>query len=135
MSAPRGARIPKSDELLFRQVHPTFVHDGVPTSQAFRPTPKDKELLSCQRQSKIASPSESYRVSVEKGAASAGVMAVSIVEVEDRGLGAYDDEETAPIPDPAHAVIDFRNLSGGAAEKHSKALKAKAVSRDWLFRP
>jgi hypothetical protein len=28
------------DELLFRQVHPSFVRNGRPSSQAFRPMPK-----------------------------------------------------------------------------------------------
>jgi len=29
------------DELLFRQVHPSFIRDGRPSGQAFRPTKKD----------------------------------------------------------------------------------------------
>ena len=33
------------DEVLFRQVHPAFVRDGRPSSQAFRPTPKDEGSL------------------------------------------------------------------------------------------
>jgi hypothetical protein len=31
---------------LLRQVHPSFVQAGRVTSQAFRPTPKDRSLLS-----------------------------------------------------------------------------------------
>ena len=35
-----------SETLFLRQIHPTFVQNGRPTSQAFRPTPKDENQLS-----------------------------------------------------------------------------------------
>jgi len=31
---------------VLRQIHPGFVQDGRPSSQAFRPTPKDEQKLS-----------------------------------------------------------------------------------------
>jgi hypothetical protein len=39
----------EDDEILFRQVHPSFVRDGRPSSQAFRPTRKDDGKLSVAR--------------------------------------------------------------------------------------
>lgn len=37
------------DELLYRQVHPGFVDDGIPSAQAFAPTKKDEGKLSIAR--------------------------------------------------------------------------------------
>jgi len=34
------------ETLVHRQIHPSFVQAGFPTSQAFRPTPKDESKLS-----------------------------------------------------------------------------------------
>ena len=34
------------ETLLLRQVHPSFLQDGVVSSQVFRPTPKDECKLS-----------------------------------------------------------------------------------------
>ena len=36
-------------EVLFRQIHPTFVVDGYPSSQPFQPTEKDDNKLSVDR--------------------------------------------------------------------------------------
>jgi hypothetical protein len=47
------------EELLFRQVHPSFVRDGRPSSQAFRPTPKDDRKLSVARGA-LTTPAASY---------------------------------------------------------------------------
>lgn len=64
------------DELLFRQVHPSFVRDGRPSSQAFRPTLKDVAKLSVARAS-MTTARDSYDLDVStRGHASAGVWAV-----------------------------------------------------------
>jgi hypothetical protein len=39
-------RLDDADELLYRQVHPQWIVDGEPSSQAFKPTKKDEGMLS-----------------------------------------------------------------------------------------
>lgn len=39
--------IVNSDEILMRQIHPTFIQDGRITSSVFEPMKKDKSHLSC----------------------------------------------------------------------------------------
>jgi hypothetical protein len=39
-------RLDDADELLYRQVHPQWIVDGEPSSQAFKPTRKDEGMLS-----------------------------------------------------------------------------------------
>jgi hypothetical protein len=50
----------QSDTLLLRQIHPGFIQNGRVTSQAFRPTPKDKKKLSVYDGDKI-DPEAAYR--------------------------------------------------------------------------
>ena len=47
--APPDVRLEGVGELLYRQVHPTCIEDGVPSSQVFAPTRKDKGKLSIAR--------------------------------------------------------------------------------------
>lgn len=119
-------------ELLHRQVHPSFIRDGRPTSAAFRPTPKDGGELSVSRGS-ILSPQEAHQAYVASGPASAGVWSVSVGEVEAAGLHAYEDK----LPDaPAHAVIDFKPLaSNGMRDRTADLLKRAALARCVLFQP
>jgi hypothetical protein len=45
-----GERLTDEDEILFRQIHPSFVEkDGHPSSQPFHPTDKDYNKLSADR--------------------------------------------------------------------------------------
>ena len=53
--------IVNSDEILMRQIHPTFIQDGRITSSVFEPMKKDKGHLSCTAKSKITE-EEAYRV-------------------------------------------------------------------------
>lgn len=61
-SSRAGGEVPldDSDELLYRQVHPSWVQDGVPTSQAFGPTKKDEGKLSVDRGS-LTTAKDSFR--------------------------------------------------------------------------
>ena len=57
---PRYELLADDSEVLFRQVHPKWVHDGVPSSQAFAPTKKDEGMLSITRGS-LATAEATYR--------------------------------------------------------------------------
>jgi hypothetical protein len=120
-----------ADTLLLRQVHPSFLQNGRPSSQAFRPTPKDKYKLSVYDGDQIEPKAcwEHYAVTLQLQ--SSGVMAVTIAECAAIELAAAPDPESFP----EHCQIDFSGLTDGIVEKKAKQLKANATHRDWLFQP
>jgi len=121
-----GTRLEDPDELLHRQVHPSFVQEGRVTSAAFRPTKKDEGQLSVDRGS-LATPVESYeRHTVSKGLQSAGTWSLSVGECDGEDLPSYEDSEE---DNPAHSLIDFRDLSRNQRKKKAKKLKQHAVKR------
>lgn len=116
--------------LLLRQVHPSFVQDGRPSSQAFRPTPKDEQKLSVYDGDQITPAHAWEHYSNKLGMQSCGVMAVTLAECSALELPVTPD----PEPFPEHALIDFSALGKSATEKKAKLLKAKAETRGWLYR-
>jgi hypothetical protein len=135
MTHELGPPITPDDALLHRQVHPSFIDDGQPTSQAFRPTPKDSGLLSVSDGSKTTAES-AYKLHVyQRDLRSFGVWSVTVAESGAAGLKAFSDPLSTPVPDPAHAVIDFQGLSSGKVEAQSKRLKRDAVARGCQYRP
>jgi len=114
--------------MLLRQVHPSWVQQGRVTSQAFRPTPKDKHMLSVY-DGDMTTPADSWtHFCGTLGFQSIGVMAVTVGECSTLELPARSD----PEPFPEHAVIDFSDLTENLIEKKGKRLKAMASSRGWL---
>ena len=123
------------DELLYRQINPGFVHDSRVTSQAFRPTPKDEGQLSVSVSS-LTSPQGAYELyTAQRQLESAGVMAISQAECSELGLPVVPDPLTAPVNDPAHALVDFRQSGKSQIEKKSKKLGRKANARGWVYLP
>jgi hypothetical protein len=118
------------DTLLLRQIHPSFVQLGRPTSQAFRPTPKDEHLLSVDDGSRIHPQASWERFTKVQGCRSSGVMAVTKAECSGQELPVIEDG----IPFPEHCAIDFSNLTKSLVEKKAKALARYAIDRDWLFK-
>lgn len=119
-----------SDTLLLRQIHPSFVQNGRPTSQAFRPAPKDECFLSVDDGSKISPRASWERFTKTPECRSAGVMAVTYSECSEQGLPVIADGD----PFPEHCSIDFSNLTKGTVEKKAKILVRRAAERDWLFK-
>lgn len=119
-----------SETLLLRQIHPSFVQDGRPTSQAFRPTPKDECLLSVEDGSKIQPRDSWERFIIGPDCRSAGVMAVSNAECSEHELPIIEDGK----PFPEHCSIDFSGLPKKSVEKKAKVLAKYAVQRDWLHK-
>jgi len=75
---------------------------------------------------------------VAHGGESSGVMAVSMSECAELGLGAYHDRipDGAPFgPDPAHALVDFRDWRDREIRQAAKALRHRAGERGWLVGP
>jgi hypothetical protein len=120
------------DECLYRQVHPSWVVDGVPSSQAFKPTKKDEGMLSVALGSKTTPEGSYAHHTQELGQASAGTWAVTVHETTGAGLCSY----AQPLEDsPAHGFIDFREFSRGQTETKAKLLLGRARARGRLHPP
>jgi hypothetical protein len=120
-----------SETLLLRQIHPGFVQNGRPTSQAFRPTPKDENQLSVYNGALIAPKASWHHYTETLSFESAGVMALSHAECLGERLHVIEDK----VPFPEHCSIDFSGLKKSEVDKTSKKLAAFAKARDWLFLP
>jgi len=118
-----------STTLLYRQVNPSWVQAGRVTSQAFRPTPKDKDLLSMYDGSLIGPEVAWAHFTEQLRCASVGVVAVSVAECSEVELEARPD----PAPFPEHAVIDFTGKSTSQRRKCAELLRSKSDARGWLF--
>lgn len=114
--------------LLLRQIHPSFMKLGRPTSAAFRPTPKDEFELSVYDGDQIT-PRAAHAHYCSQKCDSAGVMAVTVSECSALELSARPD----PTPFPEHAVIDFKGLGTNQCEKKGKKLRDMAVQRGWMY--
>ena len=114
--------------LLLRQIHPAFVEHGRPTSQAFRPTPKDNGELSVYDGDLISAEKSWMHYTERLELQSAGVLAVTVAECRTLELNVRPD----PEPFREHAVIVF--AESGQRGK-AKLLKKKAIERGWLYKP
>lgn len=124
-------RLSDGSELLFRHVHPSWLRDGEPTSQAFKPTPTDSGRLSVARGALTIAAAAFHLYTVDLKRAAAGTWAVSVAEVEEGvvGLSAHADPIEGPVPDPAHAFVDFEGRARKESETKAKLLLAAARAR------
>ena len=122
-----------SETLLHRMVHPTWLQNGLPTSQTFRPTPKDAGRLSVYDGSQIsARDAWLHFIGVSPGERPpVGVVAVSVEECLHSGLPVVPD----PATFPGHTLIDFTGLSKNQIKRKAGGLKDAANTRGWQFRP
>ena len=116
--------------LVYRQIHPSFVQAGFPTSQAFRPTPKDESKLSVYDGDQITAENAFQHYINDLNLSSVGVMGLTVSECAEESLTVLPD----PAPFAEHAVIDFSGLSDKDCRNKSKKLQSKAVHRGWLHR-
>jgi hypothetical protein len=115
--------------VLLRQIHPNFVQNGRPTSQAFRPTPKDEEKLSAYDGDQITAEASFQHYTTMRNLASIGAMGLTVAECLAESLPSRPD----PLPDcPEHSVVDFAGFTDKDCHRKSKKLQAKAMERGWL---
>lgn len=126
----RRTRLTDPDEVLFRQVHPSWVDDGVPTSQAFTPTPKDEGELSIALGSLTTAEAAFKHHTTVLKFASAGTWAVTVGEADDAGLESFDDDQPDLL---AHGFVDFRGLGRKEAKRRGMLLAASARARGRLY--
>jgi phage baseplate assembly protein gpV len=116
--------------VLLRQIHPTFMKEGEPSSQAFRPTPKDHDLLSFEDGDRISA-CDAWQRYTGNGGTSDGVLGVSADECRREGL----DVEADGVGVPEHVSVHFGGKTTGQRKQIAKRLRDRAVLRGWLFRP
>lgn len=126
------------NNLLLRQVHPSFIQaDKISsqvfsiTSQVFKPTPKDVNKLSVYNGEKYF-PQESHThfTGIDSSYKSVGVVAVTVQECNNEELNCEENN----IPFDGHSFIDFAALSGNQVEKKAKKLRNYAMERGWLYK-
>jgi hypothetical protein len=139
MCTKRGAQI-GDDETFYRNVNPSWIEDGQPSSQAFRPGSGDEGCVSTHRASLITA-AGSHTLFTDPspggfGRASAGVWSILANEVKIEKLTTWSDPEDATATTPpnlAHAVIDMHGIDDKACRKIGKRLKQFAISRGRIF--
>jgi hypothetical protein len=135
--------IPLDDEqeVLFRQIHPSFMQGDevssipfAPTSQAFAPTAKDGGYLSVDRSSKTSA-AESFKLFNGNGSSSAAVYGLTVGEFSVESISCVDDPIEASdgrAANLAHAVADYTPHAAGQQKNKAKRLKQKAIVRGRL---
>lgn len=119
-----------NEALLYRQVNPQFMADGLPTSQAFKPFPGDVGKLSVYDGDLITAEGSYTHWTGMLGNKSAGVWGVTVAEVTSKDLSAAPDPL---VNNPGHALIDFGNHTGNnALRRKAKELLELAVARGCL---
>jgi hypothetical protein len=131
------AKLDESDEVLFRQIHPLSLDDGVPQSDRFRPRKIDRNCLSTDR-STLTTAAASHALYVSTGSESGAVFGVTINEFAAEVITCHPDpvKDDPKFPDnPAHAYADFSAHDNGKQKLIGKRLRALAVARGCLFKP
>jgi len=129
----------KPDDLVYRQVHPSHASAGIPSSQAFNPTPKDQGKLSVDDSGLVTAQDSWSYFTGNLGFQSAGTWAVSFEEIEaPGGLVLLRDPLSAPEDasknNPAHCLIDFGALATkGEQKRRAQHLAIKASARGCQF--
>ncbi len=120
-----------SQTLLLRQIHPNFAQDGRVTSQAFTPTPKDRQSLSVYDGDQITARDAWDHYVDRLNYGSMGVMAVSVLECGEQQLSVKSD----PDPFPQHCIIIFGDLAKHSVRNTAKRLAEFANKRGWQYGP
>lgn len=121
-------------EVMFRQIHPNYLQGGEPTSDRFRPTASDDNLLSVDRSS-ITSAEMSHALYTGTGKRSAAVFGLSVGEFNDESVTCVEDPIACTPDTPAnaaHALADFTAHDLKKQKVVAKRLKSLAIKRGCL---
>lgn len=124
----------EAPEMLFRQIHPDLLQDGVIASSTFLPKTNDEGKLSVDRSS-MTTAKASFDLYTGNGLASVAVCGVTVGEFGKEGLRCHPD----PIPatatlkaNPAHAYADFNGVGTSQRRKMAQRLRTVAARRGIL---
>jgi hypothetical protein len=127
-------------DLLFRQIHPAHVKNGL-SSGAFRPTPMDEDQLSvdCGNLTTAEAAFELHKLKTKINSSgdvefleTAGTWAFDRADCAAEGLAVNPDPIEAVVNQPdnlAHHLVDFSSIAGASKKKNdavSKRLRRQA---------
>jgi hypothetical protein len=117
---PLGPPITDPTVEVHRQIHPVhWKQEGRPSSQNFKPMPKDDGLLSLA-DGRLRTAEDAHRFAVEvQGLDSIGSWTLPVRAFNDHAVTVNEDSSAA---DPAHAVADYRGLTRGQERLLATAL-------------
>lgn len=124
-------KLTNAGEVLFRQIHPSFVENGVPSSQPFKPTEKDQNQLSLDRSS-LTTAAKSHALYLESGLSSEAVFGLTVGEFTSETINCQSDPLKGPPANPAHTLADYSAFTGNQQKNIAKRLKLKALARGRL---
>lgn len=116
------------ETLLLRQVNPSWMQEGRPSSQTFMPTGKDEGLLSTYDGDLIDPERAWEHFTVCLGRSSCGVLGVEVGECSSIELNVRSD----PDEFQEHVVIDFNGFGTKEIRRKASWLKGQALSRGWM---
>jgi hypothetical protein len=116
------------DTMLHRQVNSSWIQNGRPSSQTFRPTPKDKFRLSLYNGELIDAES-SWKHFTNAGHDSVGVLSLVVREFAAEEIACHSSPEVFP----EHAHADYSGLTEGQMRGKGKRLLQVALNRGWQY--
>lgn len=130
-------KLEDSSEVLFRQIHPNFMEGGEPASDRFRPSERDKNMLSVDRSSRTTA-AQSHALYTGNGLASAAVYGLSVGEFGAEAIECIEDPIEASegaAANYAHALANYSPHTLKDQKLKAKRLKRVAVARGRLHPP
>lgn len=120
-------------EQYLRQCHPSFIQNGIPTSQLFLESSGDDGKISGSRGHKATAEAAFLFRTEVVGGDSAGTWAVTVQEAWESGVRVVDDSSSAsgppaPAP-PGHAYLDYRMVGTRAKRRVRGELIIRARNR------
>ena len=122
-------------EILFRQIHPSFIQGDEPSSQVFQPTTKDDHKLSVDRSS-LTTAADANALFTSSGRLSVAVYGLSVGEFRIEHLPCASDplDATGEEPaNPAHAYADYSAHGVNQQKIKAKRLKQQALARGRIY--
>lgn len=123
------------DEVLFRQIHPSCMHNGAPASDRFKPQPSDEGMMSVDRGS-VTTASASHALYVGNGLQSAVVYGVAVGEFASESITCVEDPlavTAITAANPAHALANYTPHEEKKWKTISKRLWRNAIERGQLY--
>lgn len=123
---PLGPKLEDPGELLHRQAQPHHFQDGRLLDMAFRPTDKDKGLLSTA-QGSLVSAAAAHAAFLARNCKSDAVYSVSVGECGAADLDAFEQRYS---DDPYHAAVDFNPHLTERLSNKARKLVLKTLSHE-----
>ncbi len=127
-------KLSDDENLLFRQIHPNFVQDGIPSSQPFVPNANDQGKLSLDRSVKTTA-ADAFERYLSAGRQTTAVYGVTVKEFGEERIDCFKDPIVADDPkfeNLSHAFANYSPFSDKEKKIKAKRIKHHALARGCL---